>query len=765
MLLGGNLWAIDADSWQLSYVKPSIYHFSAVVKNIASPNLEIKKLVYAFLVRHAEAAPDTALLSINTIQKSLSDSNPHLRALALRTMSSIRVPVISQIVALGIKRGTADMSPYVRRAAAQAISKCYRLDPNTLPVLIEQLSILLGDKQYYVVGAAVQAFLELCPDRLDLIHPHYRSLVRKLIDMDEWGQLATLRLMLVYVRKCFPRRTKRVKKAADSDKPVKPKKGFYDEDSESEPDSKVDEADGEELVLYDPDLKSFLDASKPLLQSRNSAVIVAVARCYLYLADHNYLDLAIGPLISLLRSAPDIQHVALYNIVQICLIHPELFVRYTSHFLVRATDSPSIQDLKLELLTLIFPHAPVHIRSLILTELSHFSGLSSPSLVRAAVSAIGRCAQNAPNPRISDQCLHLLLTHLSSPDSHLVASSLDVIRQLIQREPSAHSKTIVKLAKNLDTLTAPAARANIIWLVGEFASGSPETDIAADVLRILTRGFADEDERVKQQIVLLAARVYLRHLNLLKDTEDTQPFPTTSTNAPPPNTSPAADEANWSSTAPTTNPLNGTHPASIDETHPIPKLYHQILLLTRYDVSYDLRDRARLYRNLLAAPSSTDLATLLLLAPKPMPLAPSPSESRRGFAIGSASLVVGDAAGGSGLRGYEGVPGWVEEGKEPDRSVRDGGGGDGGYGLGEKKVISAAERLDAVAAASGSATRANGMGVPGKTLDDWLAEDEEGSSEGEEESEGETEEETEEESEEEDEDEESGDEMEKFLNG
>lgn len=61
--------------------------FSSVVKNVASPNLEIKKLVYIYLIHHAEQEPDLALLSINTIQKSLSDTNPQVRALALRTMS------------------------------------------------------------------------------------------------------------------------------------------------------------------------------------------------------------------------------------------------------------------------------------------------------------------------------------------------------------------------------------------------------------------------------------------------------------------------------------------------------------------------------------------------------------------------------------------------------------------------------------------------------------------------------------------------------
>jgi AP-3 complex subunit beta len=125
----------------------TLQFFSSVVKNVASPNLEIKKLVYIYLLHHAETEPDLALLSINTIQKSLSDTNAQVRALALRTMSGIRVPVISQIVALAVKKGVADMSPHVRRAAALAIPKCYRLDPSQLPALIEQLTVLQAEKQ------------------------------------------------------------------------------------------------------------------------------------------------------------------------------------------------------------------------------------------------------------------------------------------------------------------------------------------------------------------------------------------------------------------------------------------------------------------------------------------------------------------------------------------------------------------------------------------------------------------------------------------
>ena len=78
-------------------------YLAQVVKNVASQNLEIRKIVYIYLLRYAEQEPDLALLSINTFQKDLADSNPLNRAMALRVLSGIRVPMIGSIVVLAIK--------------------------------------------------------------------------------------------------------------------------------------------------------------------------------------------------------------------------------------------------------------------------------------------------------------------------------------------------------------------------------------------------------------------------------------------------------------------------------------------------------------------------------------------------------------------------------------------------------------------------------------------------------------------------------------
>jgi AP-3 complex subunit beta len=616
------------------------------------------------------------------------------------------------------------------------------LDANTRPQVEEYLAKLLADQQYYVAGAAVQAFMEICPEKLDMIHPVYRKLCKMVVDMDEWGQLAILRLMTTYARKSFPRRTKRVKRAATREQKAQ---DFY-EDLEPKEEQ---EQDFEDIEVLDPDLELLLRSVQPLLQSRNSAVIVSVARLYLYLSPTEHLPNAIGPLIALLRSPKDVQQVALYNIVQVCLVTPMHFLPYIRHFLIRTSEAPQSWRLKLEVLTLLFPYCEKSMQDLILAELEHFSKGHNADLVRESVRAIGRCSQ-ASDAKTSRRCLSLLLKQIHSADSVLVGEAMEVVRHMIQRSPDEHRKTVVRLAKNLDSLTSPAARASIIWLVGEFAGTDPEKNIAADVLRILVRNYADETDEVRAQIVLLAAKVYLHDLNAKN----------VKTKALDALKSPTEEKLESQVLSP---PLEdggfGEHRSEEEDsaTHAQPQedtitlLYQHTMLLARYTPSYDLRDRARVYRALLALPTSTELASLLLLAPKPVPQAPSPSESHKGYTLGSASLVVGNAAGINGLRGYEAIPDWVAEGDEPDAQLRDFGGVERDA-YQPQKTVSAGQMLDDALEAD-PGFKSNGRKV--KTLDDWLDDEDEeesesesgsGSEESEEESEYETDEDEEAES-------------------
>lgn len=166
-----------------------------VVKNIVTRNLEIKKMVYFYLVHYADynaACRDISLLSINSFQKDLSGTNQLIRGLALRVMTSIRVPDIIQIQLLAVRNCANDISPYVRKCAATAIAKLFYLDPEQMPHIQQILQKLLVDTSTMVLGSAIVAYNEVCPHNYELLHPCYRKVCHLLADIDEWSQIVVL---------------------------------------------------------------------------------------------------------------------------------------------------------------------------------------------------------------------------------------------------------------------------------------------------------------------------------------------------------------------------------------------------------------------------------------------------------------------------------------------------------------------------------------------------------------------------------------------
>ena len=153
--------------------------------------------------RYAEHRPDEALLSVNSFQKDLGHPNPRVRSLALRVLSSIRVPVIVPVVCLAIKTACRDPSPAVRKAAAHALPKMFRLDRGREEELVSLVECLLRDTSPPVLSSAVAAFVEVCPHRLELLHRQYRKLCCLLVDADEWGQTLLATLLLRYARTQF----------------------------------------------------------------------------------------------------------------------------------------------------------------------------------------------------------------------------------------------------------------------------------------------------------------------------------------------------------------------------------------------------------------------------------------------------------------------------------------------------------------------------------------------------------------------------------
>ena len=73
---------------------------------------------------------------------------------------------------------------------------------------------------------------------------------------------------------------------------------------------------------------------------------------------------------------------------------------------------------------------------------------------------------------------------------NVVAESVVVMKKLLQGHPSEHLDIIHQLAKIVDNVTASAARASILWLLGEYSSRVPK--IVPDVLRKAAKNFINE---------------------------------------------------------------------------------------------------------------------------------------------------------------------------------------------------------------------------------------------------------------------------------
>ena len=119
----------------------------------------------------------------------------------------------------------------------------------------------------------MEAFEEVCPERIDLIHKNYRKLCTLLIDVDEWGQVIIINMLTRYARTQFlnPHPASEYSAEKDAQKALQDDKED-DDDEDDDFNSKFNLDENGSRINMDPDHRLLLKNTKPLFQSRNSAV-------------------------------------------------------------------------------------------------------------------------------------------------------------------------------------------------------------------------------------------------------------------------------------------------------------------------------------------------------------------------------------------------------------------------------------------------------------------------------------------------------------
>uniref|UniRef100_A0A2P2JS29 Beta-adaptin-like protein n=1 Tax=Rhizophora mucronata TaxID=61149 RepID=A0A2P2JS29_RHIMU len=254
--------------------------FADVVNCMQTENLELKKLVYLYLINYAKSQPDLAILAVNTFVKDSQDPNPLIRALAVRTMGCIRVDKITEYLCDPLQRCLKDDDPYVRKTAAICVAKLYDINAELAEDrgFLESLRDLLSDNNPMVVANAVAALAEIHDNSngpiFEITSQTLSKLLTALNECTEWGQVFILDALSRY-------------KAADA-----------------------------------REAENIVERVTPRLQHANCAVVLSAVKMILQQMElitstdvvRNLCKKMAPPLVTLLSAEPEIQYVALRNI-------------------------------------------------------------------------------------------------------------------------------------------------------------------------------------------------------------------------------------------------------------------------------------------------------------------------------------------------------------------------------------------------------------------------------------------------------------------
>uniref|UniRef100_A0AAG5D0I7 AP complex subunit beta n=1 Tax=Anopheles atroparvus TaxID=41427 RepID=A0AAG5D0I7_ANOAO len=445
--------------------------FPDVVNCMQTDNLELKKLVYLYLMNYAKSQPDMAIMAVNTFVKDCEDTNPLIRALAVRTMGCIRVDKITEYLCEPLRKCLKDEDPYVRKTAAVCVAKLYDISSSMVEDqgFLDQLKDLLSDSNPMVVANAVAALSEINEASasgqplVEMNSATINKLLTALNECTEWGQVFILDSLANYTPK--------------------------------------DEREAQ----------SICERITPRLAHANAAVVLSAIKVLMKLleilaGDADFCAMLTKklapPLVTLLSSEPEVQYVALRNINLIVQKRPDILKHEMKVFFVKYNDPIYVKLEKLDIMIRLANQSNI---AQVLSELKEYATEVDVDFVRKAVRAIGRCAIKVEPS--AERCVSTLLDLIQTKVNYVVQEAIVVIKDIFRKYPNKYESIISTLCENLDTLDEPEARASMVWIIGEYAE---RIDNADELLDSFLEGFQDENAQVQLQLLTAVVKLFLK---------------------------------------------------------------------------------------------------------------------------------------------------------------------------------------------------------------------------------------------------------------
>jgi AP-1 complex subunit beta-1 len=440
--------------------------FMSMLKCMQTTDLELKKLVYLYLINYAKEEPELAIMAVNSFVNDSRDPNPLVRSLALRTMGCINVEKIAEYLCDPLRTALTDTDPYVRKTAAMCVVKLFDMNPEMVEDqgYVENLTDLLADANPMVVTNAVAALTEMSAKKpYFVLRPDVvTKLLTVLNEATPWGQVYVLDALSSY----RPR-------------------------------------DGREAA-------QIMDRVSARLNHETSAVSISAIRLIMLympmIAREDAIPYAkkmAPPLVSmaLLNAQPEVQYVALRNIGLILQKVPKLLDTDYKVFFCKYNDPLYVKMEKLDRMVQIANAKNVES---CLAELKEYAQEIDVEFVMKSVRSIGRIAVNLEPA--AERCVEILLELLATKVNYVVQEGIVVIKDIFRKYPNRYEAIIGNLCDALDTLDEPEAKAALIWIIGEY---SDRIENSGELLESFAEAFHEEPSNVQLQLLTAVVKLFL----------------------------------------------------------------------------------------------------------------------------------------------------------------------------------------------------------------------------------------------------------------
>lgn len=473
--------AIKKTIQQMTLGKDVSSLFPDVLKNIATVDVEQKKLVYLYVMNYAETHPELCILAVNTFVTDSQEPNPLIRCMAIRTMSMIRVDKILEYIDTPLRRTLQDDNPYVRKTAVICVAKLFQLNKDLCVELgvLEDLTKALDDTNPMVIANAIAAITEInsmdsTAIALDkLIQSHVSQFLLALNECTEWARITILAALAEYT-------------ARDS-----------------------------------LEAKDIIDRVTAHLQHVNSAVVLATIKVILknvtfldpnqYSPDSKIMKKISSALVSLMSTPPEIQYVALKNIRIILEKYPEILSKELRIFYVKFNDPMYIKLEKIEILVRLVDMSNIKQCTLLLNELKEYSMEFEPEFVSRAIQALAELGIKNGNEMFISKIVDIINNELLERGLETVRDDCCIAMSNLLRCCSTNETMIQQICSTLnswsapeDTLTTDLAKCHYIWLMSTYPNHFPSVE---EKLTAFVTNFLQEESLT--QIIILTSVIKL----------------------------------------------------------------------------------------------------------------------------------------------------------------------------------------------------------------------------------------------------------------